>query len=69
MGNANDLERFAEFLDTLMVKLCDAGQDGELGAGSLYVSLLRMLNEQLVVPGLVERKTFGGQCEKPSCLC
>ncbi|KAK2558628.1 hypothetical protein P5673_018821 [Acropora cervicornis] len=49
MGNANDLERFAELLDTLMVKLCDAGQDGELGAGSLYVSLLRKLNEQLVV--------------------
>ena len=45
MGNANDLERFAELLDTLMVKLCDAGQDGELGAGSLYVSLLRKLNE------------------------
>ena len=49
MGNANDLERLAELLDTLMVKLCDAGQDGELGAGSLYVSLLRKLNGQLVV--------------------
>ena len=24
MGNANDLERFAELLDTLMVKLRDA---------------------------------------------
>ena len=36
-GNANDLERFVELLDTLIVKLCDAGQ--ELGAGSLYVSL------------------------------
>ena len=33
-GNANDLERFAEWLDTLIVKLCDAGQEGELGAGS-----------------------------------
>ena len=32
-----------------MVMLCDAGQDGELGAGSLYVSLLPMLNEQLIV--------------------
>ena len=49
MGNANDLERFAESLDTLMVKLCDTGQDGELGAGSLYVSLLQKLNEQLIV--------------------
>ena len=48
-GNANDLERFAELLDTLIVKLCDAGQEGELGAGSLYVSLLRKLNEQLIV--------------------
>ena len=49
VGNANDLERFSELLDTLMVKLCDFSQDGELGAGSLYVSLLRKLSEQLVV--------------------
>ena len=49
MGNANDLERFTELLDTLVVKLCDPGQDGELGACSLYVSLLRKLNEQLIV--------------------
>lgn len=48
-GNANDLERFAELLDTLIVKLCDAGQEGELGAGLLYVSLLRKLKEQLIV--------------------
>ena len=48
-GNANDLERFAELLDTLIVKLCDAGQEGELGAGSLYVSLLQKRNEQLIV--------------------
>ena len=48
-GNANDLEHFAELLDTLIVKLCDAGQEGELGAGSLYVSLLRKVNEQLIV--------------------
>ena len=32
-----------------MVKLCDTGQDGELGAGSSYVSLLQKLNEQLIV--------------------
>ena len=32
-----------------MVMLRDAGQDGELRAGSLYVSLLRTLNEQLIV--------------------
>ena len=61
-GNANDLERFAELLDTLIVKLCDAGQEGELGAGSLYVSLLRKLNEQLIVKyqdWLRERKLEG----------
>ena len=49
MENANDLERFAELLDTLIVKLRDAGQDAEQGAGSLYVSLLRKLNELLKV--------------------
>ena len=27
-GNASDLEHFAELLDTLIVKLCDAGQEG-----------------------------------------
>ena len=49
MGNASDLERFAELLDTLMVKLCDACQNSQLGAGSLYVSFLRKINEQLIV--------------------
>jgi len=48
-GNASDLEHFAELLDTLIVKLSEAGQDGELGSGSLYVTLLRKLNEQLIV--------------------
>lgn len=48
-GNASDLERFAELLDTLIVKLTEAGQAGKLGAGSLYVTLLRKLNEQLIV--------------------
>jgi len=36
-------------IDTLIVKLCDVGQEGELGAGSLYVSLLQKLNEQPIV--------------------
>jgi len=35
-GNANDLERFAELLDTVIVKFYDAEQEDELGAGSLY---------------------------------
>ena len=48
-GNATDLEQFAELLDTLIVKLTETDQVSELGAGSLYVSLLRKLNERLVV--------------------
>ena len=39
-GNASDLEEFAELLDTLIVKLTDAGQTSELKAGSLYITLL-----------------------------
>ena len=48
-GNATDLEQFAELLDTLIVKLTDSGQASELKAGSLYITLLRKLNEQLIV--------------------
>lgn len=48
-GNATDLEQFAELWNTLIVKLTETDQVSELGAGSLYVSLLRKLNEQLVV--------------------
>lgn len=48
-GNATDLEQFAELLDTLIVKLTDSGQASELKAGSLYITLLRKLNEPLIV--------------------
>lgn len=47
-GNHRDLEKFAELLDVLVVNLVDAGQDSELGSGSLYIAVQKKLSEQLL---------------------
>ena len=43
-----DLEKFAELLDTLVVNLTDAKQEAELGKGSLYITLQRKFNKNLL---------------------
>ena len=45
IGNARDLEQFADLLDVAMINLQEAGQYHELGAGSLYTKLQRKLPE------------------------
>ena len=45
LGNASDLEQFADLLDVAMINLQEAGQYHELGAGSLYTKLQRKLPE------------------------
>eukprot|EP00794_Sanderia_malayensis_P002099 gene2099-2384_t len=47
-GFSKDIEKFADLIDTLVVKLVEAGQDEELGNGSLYVKLLRKLPETML---------------------
>ena len=47
-GNEKDLEKFAELLDALVVNLTDAKQDAELGNGSLYITLQRKFNRNLL---------------------
>lgn len=46
-GN-EDLEAFAELLDAIAVNLKDAGQEAELGNGSLYITLQRKFNRNLL---------------------
>ncbi|XP_065177331.1 uncharacterized protein LOC135807824 [Sycon ciliatum] len=48
-GKAKDLEQFSELLAVAVVNLEDAGRAAELGAGSFYTTLLRKLDEQIVV--------------------
>ena len=43
-----DLERFSELLDGIIVYLKDANQEGELGDGSLYITLQRTFNKTLL---------------------
>jgi len=47
--------------------LCDGGQEGELGAGSLYISLLRKLNEQLILKyqDWLRERRLGGNVRNP----
>ncbi|MCG8076809.1 MAG: DUF1759 domain-containing protein, partial [Candidatus Thiodiazotropha taylori] len=45
LGNARDLEEFADLLDVAMINLTEAGQHHELGDGSLYTKLQRKLPE------------------------
>ena len=47
-GNEKDLEKFAELLDALVVNLADAKQETELGNGSLYITLQRKFNKNLL---------------------
>ena len=47
-GNEKDLEGFAELLDAVVVNLTDAGQEAELGNGSLYITLQRKFNRNLL---------------------
>ena len=44
-GHAKDLERFADLLEIALIDLKEAGQDHELGNGSLYTKLQRKLSE------------------------
>ena len=47
-GNAKDLESFADLLDIAIINLQEAGQECELGDGSLYTKLQRKLPEPLL---------------------
>ena len=47
-GNEKDLEKFAELLDALVVNLTNAKQEAELGNGSLYITLQRKFNKNLL---------------------
>lgn len=47
-GSEKDLEKFAELLDALVVNLRDAKQEGELGNGSLYITLQRTFNKNFL---------------------
>ena len=47
-GCSNDIEKFADLLDVLVVNLLEAGHHEELGNGSLYVKLLKKLPETLL---------------------
>ena len=47
-GNKKDLEKFAELLDALVVNLTDTKQEAELGNGSLYITLQRKFNKNLL---------------------
>ncbi|PFX12673.1 hypothetical protein AWC38_SpisGene23326 [Stylophora pistillata] len=47
-GSKKDLEKFAELLDALVVNLIDAKQEGELRNGSLYITLHRKFNKNLL---------------------
>ena len=47
-GNAKDLEKFADLLDIAIINLQEAGQDHELGDGSLYTKLKRKLSEPML---------------------
>ena len=47
-GNKKDLEGLAELLDAIVVNLTDAGQEVELGSGSLYITIQRKLGKNLL---------------------
>ena len=44
-GNEKDLEGLAELLDAIVVNLTDAGQQAELGSGSLYITIQQKLGK------------------------
>ena len=47
-GHAKDLEKFADLLEIALINLKEAGQDHELGDGSLYTKLQRKLSETML---------------------
>ena len=47
-GHAKDLEKFADLLEIALINLKEAGQDQELGDGSLYTKLQRKLSESML---------------------
>ena len=47
-GNERDLEKFSELLDGIVVNLKDANQEAELGNGSLFITLQRKFNKELL---------------------
>ena len=47
-GNTKDLEKFADLLDIAIINLQEAGQDHDLGNGSLYTKLQRKLSESML---------------------
>ena len=47
-GNKMDLEGLAELLDAIVINLTDAGQQAELGSGSLYITIQRKLGKNLL---------------------
>ena len=47
-GYAKDLEKFADLLEIALINLKEAGQDHELGDGSLYTKLQRKLSESML---------------------
>ena len=48
LGNARDLEQFADLLDIAIINLKEAGRQYELGDGSLYTKLQRKLPESML---------------------
>lgn len=48
LGNAKDIEDFADLLDIAMINLQEAGQQHELGVGSLYAKLQRKIPEAML---------------------
>ena len=46
--NAEELERFADLLDTTVINLKDAGEHQDLGDGCLYIQLQRKLPQSLL---------------------
>ena len=48
LGNAGDIERFADLLDVTVVNLKEANRHEELGKGTLYISLCKKLNEGML---------------------
>lgn len=47
-GNAKDLDEFADLLDIALINLQEAGQNHELGDGSLYTKLQRKLHQSML---------------------
>ena len=47
-GNASELEKFADLLDLTVINLKEAGENQDLGDGSLYIQLQKKLPQSLL---------------------